>query len=207
MSMGGDDVKGVSRFSKLCPQGARQCVFLWILALLLCTAVGSKVATMMSDAGALEDICRNYDGGNETRDLKFSYWDRGGPPGDGYESNFLEVETEAAEATVRFTKVRYDEAQPPYRVEVFLTRVPLSEVALLRCLGELAPWSSSYPEEVSRGIGDDTKITLTIGLSPRSVNKTFHGALPRRLARLGEEVVRLMKYCEEHGEKTVSHRG
>ena len=135
--------------------------------------------------------------------LEFSYWDRGGPPGNGYESNLLEITGEGSQVRLRYTKTRFDETKPPYRVERFqLTgQNPRALTSVGKKLVEM--FSGEFAEEHPLPIGDVTKLTFSIGDGRHSLSKTFYREMPRELRSLQQDLEGMMQRCEKDGTSMV----
>jgi hypothetical protein len=127
-------------------------------------------------------------------DLGIDYWDRGGPPGKGYEADLL---TERADGEV-LLRTRFDlDYRPPFRTEQYAGQRPTA--ATVRALSALViqAFEGSFSEEAPAPIGDVTKITIKAyvvppappadqGAVPPPLEKTFFQKLPGDLAALGD---------------------
>ncbi len=126
--------------------------------------------------------------------LGIDCWDRGGPPGQGYESDVLIVRPEV-EVLLR---TRFDRAyEPPFRVEEYTT-VPDAAVRSQLAALALQAFEQTFPEEQPVPMGGATKISLKVYVSPPpgepvtapppEIAKTFFLKLPDALAPLGQLV-------------------
>lgn len=123
-------------------------------------------------------------------DLAIELWDRGGPPGKGFESDLLQV----LAGGEKLTHTRFDPAYaPPFRVEEYTGP---ADPAVVRELAGLAVTAleGTYTEELPVPVGGVTKISLrayeTAGSEEPApeVAKTFFEHLPKELGALGELV-------------------
>jgi hypothetical protein len=130
------------------------------------------------------------------------YWDRGGPPGRGYQANLLYLTDTGDDLEAVFSKTRFDELSPPYKTERYVLHLaPAERVDLVALTDSLL--SRTYAEEQKPPIGGATKITVGVRCSGAEVEKTFYQKLPAELAPIGERCEALMGRCEALGEKTT----
>lgn len=119
-------------------------------------------------------------------DLQIEYWDRGGPPGPGYESDQLILKVDRGRPVVLHTRARFDGAfDPPFRAEERIAPADLAAArALCRSLAELDLLGTTFPEEKPIAVGGATKITVTVREGKSEIARTYHDHLPARLAPL-----------------------
>lgn len=142
-----------------------------------------------------EELLARLRSAAESGDLQgigVDFWDRGGPPGRGYESDVLIVRPDV-EVLLR---TRFDDAYaPPFRTEEHTRpaeregRKALAELALRALEG-------TFAEETPAKIGGVTRISIKVYLvpdkpspdtePPAEVVKTFFQRLPEELASLGD---------------------
>lgn len=144
------------------------------------TDVSDEVLTRLRAAVASGDAER----------LGVDFWDRGGPPGQGYESDVLIVRPEV-EVLMR---TRFDKAfAPPFRVEEH--KAPPDDAARGELLAlALQAFEKAFPEEQAVPMGGATKVSLKVYVSPPpdkpvttpppEITKTFFLKLPDELASL-----------------------
>lgn len=133
---------------------------------------------------------------------EFTYWDRGGPPGAGYESNHLTVAGNENETRVVYLKTRFDPDKPPYKSEEFeLPPQPKRMIGYADVAKRLC--SETFPEETPAPIGDVTKLTLTVQSGDLSVDKTFYEKMPAALVPFEDQLKALIVRCEKEGKATV----
>ncbi len=144
------------------------------------TDVSDEVLTRLRAAVASGDAER----------LGVDFWDRGGPPGEGYESDVLIVRPEV-EVLVR---TRFDKAfAPPFRVEEH--KAPPDDAARGELLAAaLQAFEKAFPEEQAVPMGGATKVSVKVYVSPPpdkpvttpppEITKTFFLKLPDELASL-----------------------
>jgi hypothetical protein len=117
--------------------------------------------------------------------LEVEFWDRGGPPGHGYESNQLSMKEDHGVRIQTFLRTRFDATYtPPFCVEEF--RRPVEDYTLRPFLRLVArALVSSHSEESPVPIGDTTKITILARVDGAESSKTYYQKLPEDLADLG----------------------
>ena len=139
----------------------------------------------------LARLRRAVAGGDPER-LGIDFWDRGGPPGQGYESDVLIVRPEV-EVLMR---TRFDRKyEPPFRVE---ERTGTAEPEARKRLAALVlqAFDQAFPEEQPVRVGGATKISIKVYVSPAAgdasaapspeIVKTVFEKLPDELAALGQ---------------------
>jgi hypothetical protein len=141
--------------------------------------------------GLLQPGCRG-----EQMSKELELWDRGGPPGRGYEQNLLSITPDGSRWKARYTKVRWDEKNPPYGSEEYEVALAPADGATLIELAERA-FDRSYDEESDQTVADGTKLTLTIRERGREREKTFFVGWPKDLAELDERLDALMRRAEQ----------
>jgi hypothetical protein len=135
---------------------------------------------------------------NWDNNLKLDVWDRGGPPGRGYESNLLEFWHSRKSLCVKYTKARFDPARPPYKVDRFLLVQKDVQTKWFSGLVDAGLFVRSFAEEIDPGIGDVTKITFTLMLDGKEqASQTFFQSLPPTFNALKSQLVEWMKECED----------
>jgi hypothetical protein len=134
---------------------------------------------------------------------EFSYWDRGGPPGPGYESNYLQLWGDDRVIHLRCTKTRFDELAPPYRVEQYDLDYPQPQPVLFAEIVEKKLFTRAFAEETPLPIGGVTKLTFAVTDGSDFLEKTFYGQVPPELEPLKNQLEELMLLCERQGKKTV----
>ncbi|MFO0762287.1 MAG: hypothetical protein U0359_37960 [Byssovorax sp.] len=119
-------------------------------------------------------------------DLQIEYWDRGGPPGPGYESDQLVLKVDRGAQISVHTSARFDGTfEPPFRAEERICPAdPAALRALCRALADLDVLGTSFPEEKPIPVGGATKITITVREGTTEIAKTYYDHLPARLAPL-----------------------
>jgi len=155
-----------------------------ILAPMACSIFSTdtqKIVQLLGDASR----------SGELGSLVIEYWDRGGPPGDGFESDQLTLKTDRGSDVNVFVRTRFDnQYEPPFRAEEFTS--PLDKSAILVICNEIVGSNaiqSSFPEETPIPVGGATKITLKVRAGQVEVSKTFYDHVPAAL----QELERLMK--------------
>jgi hypothetical protein len=118
--------------------------------------------------------------------LQIEYWDRGGPPGPGYESDQLVLKVDQGRLVALHTRARFDGAfEPPFCAEERTCAAdPAAVRALCHALADLDVIGTSFPEEKPIPVGGATKITVTVREGSTEVARTYHDHLPARLAPL-----------------------
>jgi hypothetical protein len=118
--------------------------------------------------------------------LEIEYWDRGGPPGPGYESDHLVFKTDAGRPVEIYTRARFDRGfNPPFRAEEYVHSLDGAAFRAV-CAQILASdvFGTSFDEEKPVPIGDVTKISLTLRSGNGELSKLFYQRIPDRLAEL-----------------------
>lgn len=130
----------------------------------------------------LDEVARTGDLGG----LQIEYWDRGGPPGPGYESDQLVLKVDGGAAVAIHTRARFDGAfDPPFCAEERICAAdPAAVRALCRALVDLDVLGASFAEEKPIAVGGATKITITVREGGSEVAKTYFDHLPSRLTPL-----------------------
>lgn len=130
----------------------------------------------------LEDAARTGDLGG----LQIEYWDRGGPPGPGYESDQLVLAAERGATLCTHTSARFDGTfEPPFRAEERTCPAdPAAVRALCKALADLDVLGASFAEEKPIAVGGATKITITVREGSTEIAKTYYDHLPARLLPL-----------------------
>lgn len=124
--------------------------------------------------------------------LGIDFWDRGGPPGQGYESDVLIARPEV-EVLMR---TRFDRKyEPPFRVEEY-TGAPDPEATKRLLTLVLQAFDRTFPEEQPVRMGGVTKLSVKVYVSPPEgeppagpgpeITKTFFEKLPDELTALGQ---------------------
>lgn len=129
-------------------------------------------------------------------------WDRGGPPGRGYQQNILSVSPSGAAWRAVYTKVRWDEEHPPYRSDEYTAVLPHEEGASVIALAERA-FEHEHDEETDPRVGGQTKLTLTVRGDGADREKTFFLAWPDELQPLRARLEALMARAEAQGEHRI----
>ncbi|MCC6553312.1 MAG: hypothetical protein IT372_09875 [Polyangiaceae bacterium] len=143
---------------------------------------------MSTDTDAIREKLRQAAASGSLASVGFYYWDRGGPPGAGYESDLLVLRLAGAEPVAELERKRFDPAfSPPFRVEEYSERVDAATVRPLAAQLERA-FARTFPEETQVPIADVTKITISAFSGDKEISKTFHERLPEDLRELGELV-------------------
>jgi hypothetical protein len=145
-------------------------------------------------AESLDALVREIEAGAAT---ELVLWDRGGPPGPGYESNHLTVRDEGGTMSGIYVRTRYDRDTPPYRVDEY-------ETVFAKPLGGLAALAErvfgvAYPEEEEPDLGGVTKLTVEMSAGGVTATKTFYERWPEPLRALGGHLETLARECEEKG--------
>lgn len=136
--------------------------------------------------------------------IEIVYWDRGGPPGPGYESNHLTLLDDGKGTSAQYLKVRYDRSNPPYRTDKYVAKTPErlnGADALIRTLG-----GPTFREENNPNIGGVTKISVTVSVAGQSLERLFYQHLPEVLKPLEQRALRTLELCEAEGFHTIEPR-
>lgn len=132
------------------------------------------------------------------------YWDRGGPPGRGYEANWLAVRDDGKALTGELLRTRFDPADPPYRTDRFRLVFPTRLAGIDKVVSALA--GGPFAEEEKPPIGGVTAITISIEAGAAKLARTFYQKVPQALVPLEARLVKLARACEEQGEHSVVER-
>lgn len=141
----------------------------------------------------LENVRLAVTTGDPSR-LGIDYWDRGGPPGQGYESDLLTARPEAT--TLR--RARFDATYaPPFRVEEY-TESGDDDLRRALLVSALAAFEKTYSEETPLPVAGLTKISIKVYVTPPAgapvnepppeITKTFFARVPDELAPLARLV-------------------
>src|SRR5262249_12325144 len=106
-----------------------------------------------------------------------------------------------------YTKTRFDESAPPYRVEALEMAFPSRAVPLLTAVADKGLFSGEFMEEKPLPIGDVSKITFAIGNGAWRLEKTFYEKVPEILEPIRVQVEALMQQCERDGRPVNSPTG
>ena len=188
-----------------------------LFAAVACEKKGAdkEALTTMSNAAAkeaFEEIRRLHQEGEadfRKEPVKFSFWLRGGDPGEGYTSDMLELELRPDRSVAgAYTKARFDlHYEPPYLAELFSAPVPEADAAaVLRLVFGSALFTAEYPSERKPPIGDLVKETWTLSRGKANAEKTFFHEFPADLADLRAASHRIMQDLEKRGERQVLNR-
>jgi hypothetical protein len=135
---------------------------------------------------------------------EFSYWDRGGSPGPGQESNYLQLVGEFYITRLLYTKLRFDESAPQYRIEKYELDYPTPKLLFLAEVVEKELFTRHFGEETPLPIGGVTRLTFAVADGRNSLEKTFYRQVPAELAPLTKQLEGLMLLCERQGKKSAS---
>jgi hypothetical protein len=146
----------------------------------------------------------------DTERLAFDFWDRGGPPGQGFESDLLSLRPEGE----ALTRTRFDRKyEPPFRVEERTGSASPEARMRFATLAERA-FDKTFPEEEPVRKGGVTKLSIKVYLSPPAgqppaepgleMEKTFFERLPDELGDLGQLVRERMDALLRHEAAIVS---
>lgn len=187
-------------------------VILFLLIIVpVCGLLESKTAIQIKGEATMSnsrELLKNLSRGAWLQGTQFSYWDRGGPPGQGFESNYLELIGHGGRTPlIVYTKTRFDPAKPPYRVEKYEMPESSSNLPDFSTMADVGLFDHAFPEENSLPIGDVTKITVHLAAPGRSFEKTFYRDLPSSLVSIKKQFENLMKDCESKGKKSVVEQG
>lgn len=144
--------------------------------------------------------------------LGVDYWDRGGPPGQGYESDVLIARPEAT----ALLRTRFDKAYaPPFRVEEYTDSGDLTVRGAL-LVGALAAFDKTFPEEAPLPIGGVTKISIKVYVTPPAdakvtepppeIVKTFFAKVPDELVPLRDAAKEAMDALATRTPNILSQR-
>lgn len=129
-------------------------------------------------------------------DLGIDTWDRGGPPGQGYEAELLLEHAEGG----TLKRTRFDRVyEPPFRVEEYTAPALPPEGVRTLAKQALRAFEGTFTEDLDPHIGGVTKISIKAYVvggdaaagSPE-IMKTFFQKLPDSLAELRELVAARM---------------
>lgn len=133
---------------------------------------------------------------------QYVFWDRGGPPGRGYEADHLLVTMRSGGSELLFRKTRFDPTSPPYRTDHYVLNLPEEQVVDPTQLAG-AVFAEEFPEEKDPRIGGVTKITMRFVSGDENLEKTFFQRVPPVLGPAYARAKELMARCEREG--TLTH--
>ena len=162
------------------------------------------MTTEKSSAGALlQQVVRDLTRGAR---IELVLWDRGGPPGPGYESDQLTMRDDGSALNAAYLKTRFDDENPPFRGDEYQKAFPklVGNEKLAKVI-----FGRTYAEEADPRIGGVTKITVTLRTRTDSMasagselSKTFFQRLPDELAALDKRFREMLRLCEAEGTHT-----
>ena len=133
------------------------------------------------DVSALQAQFRSS--GLLTQAAEFTYWLRGGPPGEGYTSDLLALRAADGGIQGEYIRARFDEAyEPPYLAEQFRAPVPLQKAdAAVQTALAAGLFSRTFPGEQEPPVADILKETWTLKWAGGELAKTFYQDFPNEL--------------------------
>jgi hypothetical protein len=137
--------------------------------------------------------------------LFFSYWVRGGDPGEGFTSDKLDVKCEKQDCNMVYIRTRFDEQlSPPYLSEQFSSVLPLSKASdLLKMVFCSDLFRRDFPAEVKPPVADILKESWIFSRLEMHVEKTLFEPFPETLASLQRASRDLMEVAAKHGSRVV----
>lgn len=137
--------------------------------------------------------------------LLFSFWVRGGDPGEGFTSDKLDVNCEKERCEANFVRTRFDEQySPPYLAEQFAGHLPLEDVTNLLKLAVCSSlFRKEFPSEKKPPIADIQKETWLLSKEGVELEKTFFEPFPEDLVAIRKICNDLMTKIENQGNRRV----
>lgn len=175
------------------------CAIIWlVIALSIFSSKFKSILNMIEKAAQLGEI-----GG-----LEIEYWDRGGPPGQGFESDHIVFKSIHGQPVEVYTRTKFDNSyEPPFLAEEFshmIDRQVIQQVATQ--LLQLRVFESSFPEENDPHIGDVTEISITARSDGNEVSNLYYDHIPTQLKAIEELFRYRMKVAAESSKPKVLHR-
>lgn len=141
--------------------------------------------------------------------MELVFWDRGGPPGPGYESDHLTLRDEGRALTAVVRRTRFDD-----RVPTFHTEEATSTFPRLRGTEKLvaAIFGRRHAEETDPRVGGGTRITISARAlagadAGAEASKTFFERLPQELAPLDRRFREMIEAALGEAPPTVALGG
>jgi hypothetical protein len=138
----------------------------------------------------------------------FSYWSRGGDPGEGYSSDLLAFRATGGEIAGEYVRTRFDEAyDPPYLSERFARPVAVPEAdAIVQAALASDLFSRTLTAETQPPVADILKETWTLTWSGQELSKTLFEPLPDDLRALRSHCQDLMAKLAQSGRRETLSR-
>src|SRR5882672_3634148 len=155
----------------------------------------NKQAVIPSASAQLNEVTAQLSRGDKgffVPPLLFSFWVRGGDPGEGFTSDKLEVQCEKELCEANFVRTRFDEEySPPYLAEQFTGHLSLQDVTdLLKLAVGSSLFRKEFPSEKKPPIADILKETWVLSKEGIQLQKTFFEPFP-------EDLVAIRKICND----------
>jgi hypothetical protein len=138
----------------------------------------------------------------------FQFWLRGGPPGQGFTSDKIEVKGDGHRIQGRFVRARFDPSyEPPFLAEEFSATLTNSQcIPLMRSFFQTNMMEKTHPSEQEPPVADILKETWELSWDGRHSRKTFFHELPSELEALRKLVWALAGDLEKDGVRKVLNR-
>jgi hypothetical protein len=125
--------------------------------------------------------------------MAVTFWDRGGPPGPGFESDQLTVDA----STIRATRGRADRGRRMFLISECSLPLDRASIAWLEHVVASPMWRAAAQSAGRRR--DGTKITFSIRSAELHLERTFYAGIPEDLVPLDREARALLDRALQEG--------